>query len=1303
MRKNERLLRKILSYILVLSLFISNVPNVEVFATESNYVEIWTAEDLDNVRNNTKLNYRLMADIDLSDYVSKTNTVDKGWYPLGYGNHFTGVFDGNGHTISGLWSSRNWGISYKGLFSVITNGAVVKDLNIVLDERGITGGYEVGGITGVAKNGAVITNCTVTGGQIIVTGGGYAGGIVGFTYGTPSVTLEGNTVTNTLTQTSGNYSGGIVGVAGSGTKIVDCKAIDTTSKAYSYAGGIAGGLNGKSSIENAYTNGKVEIRASYAGGLVGVVYEGSTIKSGYAEGDVNSSHYAGGLVGTLYGNSTIEESYATGNVTTKYYIAGGLVGEAVASTISNSYARGNVTGTTGVGGLVGYFSGNGASYNKSVENSYSTGVVTGRGTTEYGAFNGRSGVVYKGSNFYNSEIASVVQAYGTSGNPQGETTAFPQGKSTEDMMKEETFVGFDFDNIWSIEENVDYPILKSSIKEIDYITDTDEDGLSDYLEDYFNTNPLLSDTDGDGLLDGEEIYLTYTNPLKVDTDDNGILDPYEDFDNDGLTNIEEVIAGSYPREVDSDFDGLTDYEEVKAYFTDPLLYDTDDDRLSDRKEIEFGLDPNNPDTDGDGILDGEEHFNIVKDYNEEFKGSTVIPSLDIELEGYQLDSLKVYQASEENIYTSKDIPGFIGNAYDFRVIDDITEGTITFKYEQKLRSNNDELAIYEIDKANQEMILLPNQIVDKNNRTVSAPIDSISNRTYILLNKTLFDKEFMLELVIPDFEVDLDVVFAIDSSGSMVWNDPTDIRKDVVKNFIDILGEDDRVGIVDFDSSAYVLSVLTKDKENAKNAVNRIDSSGGTNISEAMRRSIGLYPMIAKNLINEEMLIDENNDEFYTYDIPITFGSAIYVVEEGINGYDIYNNKLTSGSAISVGTRELNDKRKARFIILLTDGEGSYSSSYTNLAKENDITVYTVGLGDGVNKTLLESIANGTNGRYFHADSAEDLIKEFEAISADIEQLITDSDRDGLSDYHEKHLRLFNGAYLNTDPNEDDTDGDGLTDFEEIEFVYEDGNVKYFKMLSNPTLNDTDGDGLNDKEDSRPLIWDVSDRHLAMSATIVYDSLPENAVISNYSNILDKRFNGVATANELKEWSVYDTHYSKGGLQVATYKIDDNLIVSYRGSDQLYDDWFVSNILGFVTGFNAQVPMTKDYIELILSESEDLNVYILGHSLGGYLAYNAGAKALSIDTNSIKGIWHFNGLGLHSLYADLKDEQYLVDNKEKITNYIVKGEFLNSLPFHYQYGKKIIVFESDKADKDNNGNVSTFEKHDMISIIDYFN
>lgn len=107
-------------------------------------------------------------------------------------------------------------------------------------------------------------------------------------------------------------------------------------------------------------------------------------------------------------------------------------------------------------------------------------------------------------------------------------------------------------------------------------TDSDTDGVPDFLEEVLGTNPNVAngqiDSDSDGLSNAGEVRLGL-DPTNTDTDGDGTLDGLEDSDRDGLTNGREFELGTKLFDSDSDGDGFVDGEEELpdgTVLSDPL-------------------------------------------------------------------------------------------------------------------------------------------------------------------------------------------------------------------------------------------------------------------------------------------------------------------------------------------------------------------------------------------------------------------------------------------------------------------------------------------------------------------------------------------------------------------------------------------------------------------------------------------------------------------------------------------------------------------------------------------------------------
>ena len=211
-----------------------------------------------------------------------------------------------------------------------------------------------------------------------------------------------------------------------------------------------------------------------------------------------------------------------------------------------------------------------------------------------------------------------------------------------------------------------------------YLADTDEDGLPNLIEKEIGSDPYNPDTDGDGLPDGYEALTLGTDPTKPDTDDNGVLDCDEDFDEDGLTNLQEYEQGTEPYNEDTDGDGLKDGEEINTYGTDPLKVDTDEDGLEDGDEIYFETDPLNPDSDGNGISDGDEK-RLQTFIHEVENDDCAVTEVRVSMEGTgNLQKTTTVESIMNKDILCSDVVGLVGEPFSIETTSQFDKATLTY-------------------------------------------------------------------------------------------------------------------------------------------------------------------------------------------------------------------------------------------------------------------------------------------------------------------------------------------------------------------------------------------------------------------------------------------------------------------------------------------------------------------------------------------------------------------------------------------------------------------------------------------------
>jgi hypothetical protein len=738
-----------------------------------------------------------------------------------------------------------------------------------------------------------------------------------------------------------------------------------------------------------------------------------------------------------------------------------------------------------------------------------------------------------------------------------ELLAKVEGKFSDNYQDKTIIQGADyFYKIRYYKNNSKSP-LSEPVK-TDYSKDTDGDGLYDYQELSLGTNMNERDTDKDGLEDNYEVQFTLTDPTLADTDGNDVNDGDEDLDADGLTVLKELGLGTDPKAADSDADGLMDGLEIEKG-TDPLKEDTDGDKVVDGLEEELGFDPLKADTDGDGILDGDETVDKVTEAGSFDQDEVVSPSVKIQSKASEAGSTTITNIEGTDSFLEG--APIIGAPFDFNTEVDFEEAEMTFAYDKSEIEGDFKPAIFYYNE--EEMLLekLPGQTHDAESGTVTAVVQHFSK--YVLLNEIPWDEAWDKEIRPPAVDDEgniknVDVVFSIDSSGSMVWNDPSGLRKQATKNFVDKLKEQDRAAVVDFDSYADVVVSLTSDKQLVKYAIDTIDSSGGTNLYEG--------------------------------------------IMEGVQ-------------EIADNGREGNLK----YLIFLTDGDGTWNDRAIDYAVDNDVVIYTIGLGSSVNQSLLEKIATSTGGKFFYANDASNLEEVLDDTAEETNKCTNDEDQDGLTDCMEEDgFRIGNGEFIHTYKLDPDSDDDGLKDGEEVlpQFIPHAGG--YYVTKSHPLKADTDYDYKKDGDETEynRNVYNFTEHLSVMMSAMAYKNvegnLGNNGIdlgTTSISSIKDVMKNLRIDQDHLRGWKIInaeDSHWYDTGFGGLAFKKGDMVAFAYRGTDigDVVND-VVTDLFILQYNNNWQAPIANRFAGdtlFSLGDNSRTKVHVTGHSLGGFLA-----------------------------------------------------------------------------------------------------
>ena len=274
------------------------------------------------------------------------------------------------------------------------------------------------------------------------------------------------------------------------------------------------------------------------------------------------------------------------------------------------------------------------------------------------------------------------------------------------------------------------------------------------------------------------------------------------------------------------------------------------------------------------------------------------------------------------------------------------------------------------------------------------------------------------------------------------------------------------------------------------------------------------------------------------------------------------------------------------------------------------------------------------------------------------------------------------------DPEGDD-DHDGIKNKDEL-YVYSKNGKEYLGYYSHPLLEDSDGDGLLDNEDDNKTKWYMTDRDTVLFMELSYRNDDYIKKILDHKNLFPylylERQEYKMMHNELAPfWKLKKSYHTDNGMDAVLFETKSDFPYLKDGSIQmlairgtkLYNSTDVNDLTNDLVLFGGNQPTQvndiRKVIEELANDSSITNLYITGHSLGGYLAQIAAVEAYqkypTFYENVLKKVTTFNapkiitsrtvwnahngfwdvGLESRKLALNGKIKHYVTDNDNVIT------------------------------------------------------
>lgn len=270
---------------------------------------------------------------------------------------------------------------------------------------------------------------------------------------------------------------------------------------------------------------------------------------------------------------------------------------------------------------------------------------------------------------------------------------------------------------------------------------------------------------------------------------------------------------------------------------------------------------------------------------------------------------------------------------------------------------------------------------------------------------------------------------------------------------------------------------------------------------------------------------------------------------------------------------------------------------------------------------------------------------------------------------------LLNGPKLSPEAY---TDNDYLKDKEEL-YIYEKDGKKYVGYNSHPMLEDTDGDGIidsNEKPDEK-LKWNVSERDMIMFMELSYrDDNYIDRVLNHKRPLTESelykkngdsrpRYEYMMMNKELGPyWERKKSYHTSSGLDAVLYETKSDFlylpngtaqVLAFRGTSDAKD---IGADVTLGLGSNPQQGIDAENIMRELAKDKSItNLYLTGHSLGGYLVQRAMVEAYQLAYSDSRVMSPKEQLAYKNFYNNVLKKGTTFNAPKVVTSLVSGREF----------------------------------------------